>query len=312
MRRTYHLCWSGKDEVIFRTKEDYIHGIICLCIACHETGGRLLAYCFMSNHVHICLRSDNVSRFIKAFRYSYSRYFNSKYGRRGRLGEKHFFIMEVHGLHHIIAVISYILRNPVHHGICRTPFEYEFSSVSAAFATELGHSSVSEGPNGKIPHWQIPSRHILPQNVSISHNGYIIPRSIIDTVDLEHKFATARTYLYFLNRLSGEEWEKEQEKDNSGKPPVKIEDIEIGIKGASLRKMLAYENGRNRSQDVNDIQLCTMIDEMITKRDGSSTVYTITKEHAQEISDFLTKKYHITPEQMARCLHACLDARKAG
>lgn len=310
MRRTYHLCWSGKDETIFRTREDYIHGIICLCIACHETGAKLLAYCFMPNHVHICLRSENVSAFIKAFRYAYSRYFNSKYGRRGRLGERQFFKTELHGLHHIIAVISYILRNPVHHGICRTPFEYEFSSVTAAFATELGNVMENKGPNGKIPYWQIPSRHTLPQNIIVRYNGNILPCSVIDTADLEHQFSTARTYLYFLNRLSGEEWEKEQNKDNSGKPPIKIEDIEAGIKGTTVRQMLANESGRNKTAGINDIELCTLIDEMVARLHSGATVYTITPKQKDAVAAQISKKHHYTSEQISRCLHACHDARK--
>ena len=121
MKTTYHLCWSGGDELLFRTREDYIHGIICLCIACYETGNNLLAYCLMSNHVHICVRGDNIKALIKAFRYSYTRYFNSKYRRRGKLGERDFFKLEIHGLHHLLTAIAYILRNPLHHGICDTP-----------------------------------------------------------------------------------------------------------------------------------------------------------------------------------------------
>ena len=302
MRKTYHLCWSGKDEVIFRTREDFIHGIICMCIACHETDSRLLAYCFMSNHVHICIRSDKVDIFIKAFRYSYSRYFNNKYCRRGRLGERTFFKNEIKGLHHILAVISYILRNPVHHGICRTPFEYEFSSVSAAFSTELGQDIEEKGPKGRIHYRQIPSRHTLPPHVRISYGGNIVPSSIVDTADLEHKFATARSYLYFMNRLSGEEWEKEQEKDNCADAPIRIEDVENGVQGGSIQQMLANEYGRNRPSDINDIKLCTLIDELICNINECLTVYTITDEQACGIKAHILKKYHVSPEQMTRCL----------
>ena len=302
MRRTYHLCWSGKGEAIFRTREDYIHGIICLCIACHSTGSRLLAYCFMSNHVHICLRSDKVDVFIKAFRYSYSRYFNSKYKRRGRLGERTFFTTEIKGLHHILAVISYILRNPVHHGICRTPFESEFSSVSAAFSTELGQCFEGNGPEGRIPYRQIPSRHTLPPHAKISYTGNIVPSSIIDTVDLEHMFATARSYLYFMNRLSGEEWEKEQEKDNCGDAPIRIEDIESGIQGTPLQQMLANEHGRSRPSDIDDIKLCTLIDKLIHNISDCLTVYTINHEQACRIKAHILKKHHVSTEQISRCL----------
>ena len=59
MKRTYHFCWSGGEELLFRTKEDYIHGIVCLTLAAHKTDATILAYCLMSNHIHICVRTEN-------------------------------------------------------------------------------------------------------------------------------------------------------------------------------------------------------------------------------------------------------------
>lgn len=59
--------------------------------------------------------------------------------------------------------------------------------------------------------------------------------SIIDVADIEHQFSTARTYLYYMNRLSGETWEKEQETDKNNMPPIRLNDIESGIKGMDMR-----------------------------------------------------------------------------
>lgn len=302
MKRTYHLCWSGGDEVLFRTREDYIHGIICMCIAAYEKGCTLVAYCLMSNHVHICVRGSNIKAFIKAFRYSYSRYFNSKCHRRGRLGEKFFFLQEVNGLHHLLTVIAYILRNPLHHGVCKTPFEYEFSSVHAPFGKELGHHLRRIEQGGKIPYCQIPSRHKLPQHVKIDQNGYLLTESIVDTADLEHQFSTARSYLYFMNRLSGEAWEKEQLQDNNGNPPIMITDIERGVRCASTQHLLANETGRNRVQNVDDIKLCTIIDEHINKLYKGETVYTLHISKSIKIAESLRARYNLSKEQIGRCM----------
>ena len=302
MKRTYHLCWSGGNEVLFRTREDYIHGIICLCIACHEADVQLAAYCFMSNHVHLCVRGSNIKAFIKGFRYSYTRYFNAKYRRRGKLGERYFFRQEIYGIMHLLTTIAYILRNPVHHGICSTPFEYEFSSVSAAFRKELGVLLRTAESKGRIPFHQIPSRHKLPAHVKISENGGILPESIIDVEDIEHQFSTARTYLYFMNRLSGEEWEKEQEKDSNGIPPIKIEDIERGIKGTSIRQMLVNENGRNYGRTINDMKLCEIIDSAIAKNYKDQSVYTLPEDKVEKLTVWLQNKYHVSSTQINRCL----------
>lgn len=302
MKTTYHLCWSGGDELLFRTREDYIHGIICLCIACYETGNNLLAYCLMSNHAHICVRGDNIKALIKAFRYSYTRYFNSKYRRRGKLGERDFFKLEIHGLHHLLTAIAYILRNPLHHGICDTPFEYEFSSIKASFATELGHITRERQPKGIIPHSQLPSRHRFPPHMKTDNYGNILAQSLVDKTDLEHQFSTARSYLYFMNRLSGESWENEQMQDANNLPPVKIEDIEHGIGHTSIREMLANETGRRRRCSITDIILCESIEKMISRQHKNETVYTISEETKYTIAQSLKAKHHIPDEQLFRCL----------
>ena len=302
MKRTYHLCWSGGDEVLCRTREDYIHCIICLCIAAHETGSRLLAYCIMSNHVHICARSEDTKRFITAFRYSYSRYFNSKYQRRGRLGERSFFIHELDGLYHTLAAIAYILRNPLHHGICKTPFEYEFSSITGAFTKELGYATYLNGTTEHIALSLLPSRHRLPPGVKISSDGLPLSETIIDVADIEHMFSTARSYLYYMNRISGEEWEKEQTRDKPGSSPIKLEDIENGVHASSIREMLINENGRGRNQTMQDIQLCSIIDDAINKCNPGQTVYTLSPKQVIRLEASMLQKHHISKEQLSRCL----------
>ena len=294
---------------MFRTREDYIHGIICLCISCHETDVQLIAYCFMSNHVHLCVRGGNIKAFTKAFRYSYTRYFNAKYQRRGSLGESKFFTHEIHGLMHLLTAIAYILRNPVHHGVCSTPFEYEFSSVSAAFSKELGQLKWSKDEKNKVPFYQIPSHHKLPAHVRVSSSGTIVPESIVDVADLEHQFSTARTYLYFMNRLSGEEWEKEQARDNNGNSPIRIQDIERGIKGISMHQLLANEYGRNRCDMISDMQLCEIIDKTIAEHYGQASIYTLPYDKAIKISSWLKSKYHIQDEQIERCMGGNTQAK---
>ena len=133
MKKTYHLCLSSGNEVLFRSKEDFIRGINCLCLAAYKTGAVLLAYSFMSNHVHICARTNSSKKLIRAFRYAYTRYFNAKYDRRGSLGDHGFFQMKIEGLYHLLTAIAYILRNPMHHGVTGTPFGYPYSSDVGIF-----------------------------------------------------------------------------------------------------------------------------------------------------------------------------------
>ena len=86
MKKTYHVCLSADtDGVLCRSEEDYKRLITCIVLAGYQTGSFLLAYVVMSNHVHLCVRTDNLNIFIKKWRYMYTRYFNQKYGRTGRL-----------------------------------------------------------------------------------------------------------------------------------------------------------------------------------------------------------------------------------
>ena len=138
MRKMCHLCLSSHDEVMYRSEADLIIGFNCLAIAVLETESRLLAEGFLSTHNHSLVQTDNEKELAFRSRYAYSRYFNTKYKRRGRLGEKEFFILDIEGLHHTLAALNYVNRQGLHHGLATTPFEYLHCSANAFFRKELG------------------------------------------------------------------------------------------------------------------------------------------------------------------------------
>lgn len=300
--KTYHLCWSGGAGILFRDKEDFRHAIACLCLAVYKTESRLLAYCFMSNHVHICIRTNQLAKFIKIFRYAYSRYFNSKYKRKGRLGEKTFFILRLEGLHHTLTAISYILRNPLHHGICSTPFEYEYSSARAVFVKELGFAHKVIYILNEKQHQFLPDRNKLPQWAKMDESGLLRPESIIDTNDLEHMFSTARSYLYYMNRLSNDTWEREQDEDKNGRPPISLGDIEAGVKTHNIRTLLANEHGRADYRTATDLEICSFIDTVLVPASGAASVYRMSIEEYRICAQHLAYKFHLSKEQIIRCM----------
>ena len=288
--------------MLFRTREDYIHGIVCLALAAHKTGTTILAYCLMSNHVHICVRTDNLKEFVRSFRYPYSCYFNSKYKRKGRLGERKFFILEVKGVYHLLTAIAYILRNPLHHGICATPFEYPYSSARAIFRKELGFG-LDGGTKKSVKHYsRMHDRNRLSDEVMIESDGLIQAECIVDVADLEHQFSTSRSYMYYMNRLSGETWEKEQNNDGPGNVPIRICDIEDGVKCATLQQLLANEHGRHDPNAIHDIELCRIIDTLLDDRYEGRTIYQLSVNQAQQVAIFLKSRYRVGTEQMQRCL----------
>lgn len=298
MKKTYHLCLSGGNEVMCRHDRDYIHANNCLCLAVHKTDSSLLAYSIMSNHAHIGVRTEDPHAFMKSFRYPYNRYFNQKYGRKGMLGEKHFFICEIDGLYHRLAMISYILRNALHHGVSATPFGYRYSSISALFREDLGYFDEPELMPKKSQYLYLPGNDSLPEGYKMGASGLILPQSVIDVSDVEHQFSTARTFLYYMNRLSGEAWEKEQLQDAVNMPPVTIEQIESSIKCQDLKTMLGNEHGRANYNAMNDIRLCGIVDKML----GESSVYEIPQGEIERVARYIYNSYRVSQDQINRCL----------
>ena len=100
-------------------------GFNCLALAVLETESRLLAEGFIPTHTHKLVQTDDYKELMRRERYSYSRYFNAKYSRKGRIGEKEYFRLETEGLFHTQTALSYVIRQGLHHGLANTPFAYD-------------------------------------------------------------------------------------------------------------------------------------------------------------------------------------------
>ena len=276
---------------MFRSRADFIRGINCLCLAAHYTEAILLAYVFMSNHVHIIVRTDDPERFMMKFRYAYNKYFNAKYHK-----------IELKGLYHLLTAIAYVLRNPVHHGICATPFGYEFSSIRGMFRKEFGWQTAEGILPRKSAYQFIPSRSVLPERYQMSSEGMILPETVIDAQDIEHQFSTARSFLYYMNRLSGEEWIREQQQDKTGLPAITLESIEKGVRFHDLNTMLRNEHGRANYAAMTDLMLCHEIDNVLLQGYSVRSVYQLKIEQKENMVDLIRRKYCIPVSQARRCL----------
>ena len=286
MKKTYHLCLSAGDEVLFRDEEDYNRGFNCFALALYKTGSTGLVESFQSTHSHKMIQTEDHLEFMYTMRQSYSKYFNHKYQRHGRVGEKLHFHMEVVGLHHHLAAMTYVLRNALHHGVVPIPYAYPHCSVNAIFQKEMGKRPTERLLAEKHFYRFIGRKAEWPSNYRMNENMY----------------ATPRAFNYYMSRKSGEEWEKEQEKDRLETEPVRLEAIEYGIRDQPLEKMLIYESGRSDYRKISDIDLCTEIDRNIVPRYGKVSVYHLSRTEKQQIAEFLYRQYHIGEAQIRRCL----------
>ena len=322
-RKTYHLCLSSKEEVMFRSHEDFNRAYNYYALALHKTGSTGLADCFMSNHLHVVVQTSDPDKLMYAFRNSYARYFNYKYHRTGRLGDKKHFCIELDGLYHILAAISYTLRNPVHHGVTSTPFEYPHSAANSIFREALGKNAKLNLLHKRNYHRFIGKQTIIPEHFMMSNNGTFLRRCTMDIQMVENFFTTPRAFNFYMTRKSGSEWIKEQENDNNNKPSITLEMIEewTGAKEwtsakdslasqsreSSISRMLKNEYGRNDYRKITDIDLCSKIDNLITtflKKPSikKPSIYTLTLDEKEFIAKIITRDHHITTNQLCRCL----------
>ncbi|MFH1150829.1 MAG: transposase [Actinomycetota bacterium] len=90
-------------------------------------------YCLLSTHYHLIVdtRAENLSDGVKMLDGVYSRRFNKRHRRKGRLFREHFMSDRIDDDYRFRNALKYIARNPMDAGICTHPGEWLWSSYSA-------------------------------------------------------------------------------------------------------------------------------------------------------------------------------------
>ena len=302
MKKNYHLCVSGDEEIMFRDKEDYHRGFNCFAIALYKTCSTGLAEAFMSTHSHQIIQTADPREFMYNFRQAYSKYFNHKYQRTGKLGEKTHFTMEVVGYHHLLAAISYTLRNALHHGVVSIPYAYPHCSANAIFRREMGKFTDEKTLPPSQIYKHLSRRAEFPDSYKMCESGVFLRESVLDIQQVENMFVTPRAFNYYMSRKSSEEWEKEQAKDGNGQASVNLTSIENGILLHNTNQMHAFEAGKADYRKMSDIDLCTMVDNLARTRYDRHSVYQLTRQEKAQIAEELYKTLHLNEALIRRCL----------
>lgn len=302
MKKTYHLCLSGGDEIMFRDIEDYNRGFNCFALALHKTGSTGLVETFMSTHTHQLVQTADPAEFMCCFRLPYTMYFNRKYGRRGGLGEKKHFTMEIDGYYHTMAAASYVLRNALHHGVAPIPYAYPHCSANSIFMKDMGKHPDDRLLQEKYHHRFLGKTAEYPVRYKMSESGIFLRESVLDIPQVENLFVTPRMFNFYMTRKSSEEWKAEQGKDQNGISPIGIEQIERGVRTDAIDKMLMFENGKADYKKMSDIELCTEIDKVILPTLGKTSVYCMSEKEKCELAEHLYRQRHIGPSQIRRAL----------
>ena len=129
----HHLVQRGNNsEHVFLDKDDYSRYLQLLEKYSREYRVKILAYCLMSNHTHILAvpsATDALAGMMRVVAGRYSRYFNIKYGRKGRLWESRFYSSVIEEDPYLWQVALYIEWNPVRAGIVEKPESWRYSSA---------------------------------------------------------------------------------------------------------------------------------------------------------------------------------------
>ena len=322
MRKTVHLCLSSHDEVMYRSEEDLNMGFNCLALAVLETESRLLAEGFMTTHHHNLVQTDHYKELMYRSRYAYARYFNAKYSRKGPLGKRKYFSLEIEGLFHTTAALNYVIRQGLHHGLTSTPFEYPHCSANAFFRKELGRREETQLLRDSNRYQYLPKNKSLPTDrYRMSANGLLLREDIIDTAYVEEIYISPRNYLFQMNKVSNERDLDEQRKENSA-PPITVELIESGVPDFNVKTAKIFEQGKVDRKRMTDLELCAVVDGQIVPRyikgSDSASIYRLSESKRATICDtlwqecfqsrfgrnpcgFLAGKY-VTEAQLHRCL----------
>lgn len=302
MKESYHICFTSHDEVMFRDEEDHGVFVNLMALRAFATDTEILADAEMSTHVHADVFTENPSPFAGTLRMSYTKYFNGKYGRKGRMGQKYTFSLKIDGYYHQQVALSYILRNGLHHGAAPTALGYPYCSVREMFAKDIGLSSEKAAPLSRSQMAAfLPRYSEFPDHWQMNADGILLRSSFLELRRAEQYYGSARNYLYQMNRLTDESWKQDQIQDGTGQP-VTLSMLEKADE-QTIAQMLNNEHGRNfQHSRLQDPDVCRLIDNELLPSLGVRSVYLLTENQRQRLSMQLLHEFHLPEHQIRRCL----------
>ena len=129
----YHIMMRGNNkERIFEKESDKNSLIESLKKAKEEDSIKIVAYCFMDNHIHLVIKSElsDLSMAIKKINIKYAMIFNKKNGRVGHVFQDRYKSEVVASDQYLLQVIRYVHKNPVKAKIISSVDSYRWSSYN--------------------------------------------------------------------------------------------------------------------------------------------------------------------------------------
>ena len=131
----YHVtCRGVRRQAIFRDDDDRSCFLSLLETVLRGRGWSCLAYCLMTTHYHIVIRTPDadLATGMQQLNGHFAMGFNRKHGERGHLFEERYHSVLVEADAHLIELYRYVALNPVRAGLCSRPETWPWGSYAAA------------------------------------------------------------------------------------------------------------------------------------------------------------------------------------
>lgn len=306
MKQLYHVCITCHSETLFRDDQDIRNITNILALVAFSCEIEIWVDAEMATHLHLIVfgEPDKVGSFAGRLKMRIAKYNRGRSGGAGPLFDPVTFVLRLEGQNHILAAISYVLRNGMHHAASATPFGYPNCTVNELFRTELGKPPVKKQIVSRAEIAAcLPRCSVFPDHYAMAADGTFLRSTFEELCRVELCYRTPRAFLFQMNRLSSEEWEKEQRGDDSTEEPVTLSKMEPQSDPKSLAILLANEKGFNyRADRKSDMQVCQLIDGSYLPKYRKSSVYQLDKRQRLHLAETLSKEHFLPRAQLYRCL----------
>jgi putative transposase len=130
----HHITQRGNNrQDVFFTDDDRRAYLRLLKDRCLAAGVEVMAYCLMTNHVHLVAvpeREHSLAQAIGRTNFLYTQYINRRHRRVGHLWQNRFYSCTLDNVH-LWRAVCYVERNPVRARIVRLAWRYPWSSAAA-------------------------------------------------------------------------------------------------------------------------------------------------------------------------------------
>ena len=131
---SHHVTARGVDGcTIYRDDRDRVAFLERVEDVVTRFGWRLLAYCLMTNHYHLVVRTPwpTLSRGVQRLNGMHAQRFNTRHRRTGHLFGARFDSPRLETDAHLLLACRSVVRNPVRAGLCAAPAGWRWSSFRA-------------------------------------------------------------------------------------------------------------------------------------------------------------------------------------